>query len=105
MSFVDPGVVLDEARELADQGRYGEALQRHVWFHQHALEHDLAFHGVRLSFALSDWVRLGEQSPPARRALVDIRDRTAAQARAGDWSPKPYHEPFHDVVAINHYLG
>ncbi len=101
VSFVDPQTVLDEARELADQGRYEEALQRRVWFHQHALEHDCAWYGVRLSFALSDWVRLGEQYPPARQALVDIRDRTAAKARAGDWS----RELFHDVAAINGFLG
>jgi hypothetical protein len=101
VSFNDPQTVLDEARELADQGRYEEALQRHIWFHQHALAHDRAWYGVRLSFALSNWVQLGTQYPPARQALIDIRDRTAAVARAGDWS----RELFHDVTAINEYLG
>jgi hypothetical protein len=100
MSVVDPQTALNEARELTAQGRYEEALQRHVWFHEHALEHDQAWYAVRLSFALSDWVRLGEKYPPARQALVEIRDRTAAMIRAGNWSRE-----FHDVAAINEYLG
>ncbi len=97
---IDPDVVLDEAKDLARQGRFEEALEKHVWFHDHALEHCPAMSGVRLSFALGHWVRLGDQYPPARQALAAIRDRKAAAVRAGEWS----WELFQDVAAINNYL-
>jgi hypothetical protein len=97
---IDPQVVLAEARDLARQGRFEQALEKHVWFHDHALEHCPAIAGVRLSFALSAWVRLGDQYPPARQALGAIRNRKAAAMRAGDWS----WDLFCDVAAINDYL-
>lgn len=101
MSFTDPRTALHEAREFADRGQYQEALERHVWFHEHALDHDRDLRGVRLSYALSDWVQLGGVYPPARAALVETRNRAAAALRGGDWS----HEWFHDVASINQQLG
>src|SRR5262245_61557891 len=100
MSPTDPRQVLTEARELARAGRHEEALSRHLWFHDHALEHRPSLYGVRLSFALSDWVELGEAYPPARQALAAVRDRAAEAVRAGDRA----RELFHDVAAINRCL-
>jgi hypothetical protein len=96
----DPKAVLAEARSLASQGRFEEALEKHLWFHEHALEHKPALAGVRLSFALSDWTALGEKYPKARQALVSLRDeKTAALVDGkGSWML------FHDVAAINGYL-
>jgi hypothetical protein len=99
--MTDPTRVLTEARELALAGRYEEALGRHQWYHDHALEHEPAQCGVRLSFALRYWADLGEVYPPARDALVAVRDRDAAAVRAGDWS----RELFGDVASIDRYLG
>jgi tetratricopeptide (TPR) repeat protein len=95
-----PKAVLAEARSLASQGRFEEALEKHLWFHEHALEHNEALAGVRLSFALSAWVALGEKYPRARQALVSLRDdKTAAiEDGKGSWML------FHDVAAINGYL-
>jgi hypothetical protein len=93
--------VLREASELFDLGRYAEALERHLWFHEHALDYQPSLVGVRLSFALGDWLRLGEQYPPAREALVAVRDRTVAAMRAGNWTARG----FQDAAAINHHLG
>ena len=101
MSFTDPRTVLTEARELAGRGQYQEALERHVWFHEHALDRDDNLCGVRLSYALSDWVQLGDVYPPARDALVETRNRAAAALKSGDWSQ----ERFHDVARINQQLG
>lgn len=101
MSGVDPRMVLDAAEKLARQGRYVEALDKHIWFHEHALEIDDSYSGVRASFALSSWVELGKLYPPAREALVAIRDRDAQTLRAGTWSPNL----FSDVAAINDHLG
>jgi hypothetical protein len=97
----DPHAVLDQARDLAREGRYPEALERHLWFHEHALDYRPSLSGVRLSFALGDWLRLGERYPPARDALVAVRDRTAAAMTAGNWTARG----FQDVAAINHQLG
>ncbi|HKB15254.1 MAG TPA: hypothetical protein VKF62_04275, partial [Planctomycetota bacterium] len=58
--------VLDEAEALREQGKYEEALQKHIWIHEHSLEQDAAFVGVRLSYALSDWIELGAKYPKAR---------------------------------------
>ena len=97
----DPQTVLNVARELAQQGRFEEALEKHLWFHEYAIEFDPGLAGVRLSFALSDWIRLGEQYPPARTALVATRDHTASALRNGNTAP----EKFLDVAAINRELN
>ena len=93
----DPREVLAQAQELAGQGRYAEALDRHIWFHDHALENQPALAGVRLSFALSYWMKLGEQYPPALEALGNIRNSKTRLIEEGNGT----HELFSDVVAIN----
>ncbi|HWD94530.1 MAG TPA: protein kinase [Verrucomicrobiae bacterium] len=92
--------ILSQAKELADTAHYDEALQHHLWYHNHALEYDPGQAGVRLSFALSDWIELGRQYPKARRALVEIRDRDTRQFSEGHGNFKL----FMDVNAINGYL-
>ena len=96
----NPRDALDEARSLAREGKYEEALQRHVWFHENALKKEPALVGVRLSFALTDWIRLGEKYPKARDTLVKIRDRDTKELVSGKGS----FDLFHDVSAINKYL-
>jgi hypothetical protein len=97
---LDPQSVLEEARDLADQGRYEEALQKYLWFHENALQYDPALSGVRLSFALGYWAELGEVYPKARAALAAVRDRDEQALRAGARS----FDRFHDVTAINEHL-
>ena len=70
----DPRSILREAREDAAAGRYADALAKHVWFHENALKYAPAMAGVRLSFALSYWSRLGASYPPALEKLRGIRD-------------------------------
>jgi hypothetical protein len=98
---IDPSAILQEAVELAKKGFHVEALHRHLWFHQHALELRPALYGVRLSFALSYWVDLGKAYPPALDALKAIRDRKLDELAAGGGSC----QSFHDVVAINDNIG
>lgn len=92
---------LRQAQDLADEGKYEEALQKHIWYHDHALEVDPGHHAVRLSFALSDWVRLGEKYPKALDVLKNIRDQKSARLLAGEAD----RELFHDVESINDRLG
>lgn len=92
---------LNLARTLAREGRYEEALQEHLWFHEHVLEEEPAFAAVRLSYALSYWAELGQAYPKARAALEAIRARAAASLRtgAGSWNT------FHELASIDQWLG
>lgn len=92
---------LRDTDDLAEAGKYKEALERHIWFHDHALEHEPAMYGVRLSFALSSWMEIGKKYPEAIEALVEIRNRKMKLLLEG----KDSHELFHDVASINEALG
>ena len=96
----DPQVVLDEARELAGRGKFEEALQRYVWFHENAVRVQPSMGAVRRSFALAGWAELGEKYPKAREALVAVRDQDVATLRAG----KGTVDSFADALSISNYL-
>jgi hypothetical protein len=96
---VSPSDRLNAARLAAREGRHAEALREHEWFHRNALKHRPSLYGVRLSFALSDWVELGKVYPKARRSLDRIRREKIAALRKGKGS---WHT-FHDVASINRY--
>jgi serine/threonine protein kinase len=92
--------ILTEAKELTDVGHYEEALQHHIWYHNHALEFDQGQTGVRLSFALSQWVELGRRYPKAKQALIEIRDHDTQKLAGGEG----YFNLFMDVSSINREL-
>ena len=92
--------ILDEAKDFMSRGAYEEALQRHIWYHNHALEIDPAQTGVRLSFALSGWMELGRRYPKAKQALIEIRDNKTREIAQG----RGYSEMVQEVQAINHEL-
>jgi hypothetical protein len=97
----DPNSVLQEAVSLMRQGRYAESLQKHLWFHDHALEHRPSLAGVRLSFALGYWLELAQVYPEAMQALTAVRDSKTQALSDGRGS----FEFFHDVTAINRCLS
>jgi len=88
------------AVEAREQGRYDDALQLHLKFHREALAIEPALYGVRLSFALSDWLETARLYPPAMQALRDVRDEGVAALIAGNGT----RQLFHDVRAINDAL-
>lgn len=88
------------AQEAARDGRYEEALREHIWFHDHALAEQSSLYGVRLSYALADWVELGKVYPPALAALQAVRDAKAVSLQNGDGN----RALFHDVESINDSL-
>jgi hypothetical protein len=96
----DPQAILQEAHADTRAKRYETALAKHVWFHEHALTIDRAFYGVRLSFALSYWLELGQRYPPALTKLKQIRDAAQRNVVAG----KNVRESFHDMESINDQL-
>jgi hypothetical protein len=87
--------------DAAWRGDHERALREYRWFHEHALEHDLAYCGVRLSFALDAWVRLAQAYSPARDALIQIRDANTRRLLRGEGD----RDTFEDVEAINSHLG
>lgn len=98
---MDPRTRLTKGREAASAGRHAEALRDYVWFHHHALKHDRAFYGVRLSFALSYWMELAEAYPEARTTLERIRNEKTRVLSRGEGD----RGLFHDVASINEHLG
>lgn len=97
----DPDKVMDRARKNFKKGNYEAALKDHIWYHDNALKYQPSLYGVRLSFALSDWVRLGKKYPPALAKLEEIRDIKTDKIISGDGS----FNLFHDVESINSNLG
>ena len=65
---------LRQARAFADSGDFDKALEKHEWYHEHAVELDPSQRGVRLSFALNSWIQLGAKYPPALASLKTICD-------------------------------
>ncbi len=96
----DPEKVLARARKYFQQGNYEKALQDYIWFHNNALKYKPSLYGVRLSFALLDWIELGKKYPKAHNALIDIRNRKTDLIKKGHGTL----ELFHDVKSINKYL-
>ena len=83
-------------------GRFADALRAHEYYHDNALlVEGGAQGGVRLSFALSDWVELGQLYPPARKAL----DRRRAQAVTKGLGPPPDRQMFREALAIDEARG
>lgn len=96
----NPSAILTEAERDARAGRHALALQKHVWFHTHALAIEPAQYGVRLSFALSSWKDLADAYPPALAELKKQRDAAGERVLAG----KKTREWFHDYQSINEVL-
>jgi hypothetical protein len=91
---------LTDTQQLMRRGAYKEALDRYIWFHDHALEHNAAMYGVRLSFALAYWKQLSAVYAPALDAMKQIRDKKTALLENGQGS----FELYHDVEALNSTL-
>ena len=91
---------LKDTQTMVLRGMHKEALERYIWFHDHALEHDAKMDEVRLSSALESWKSLGNIYPPAKLALEETRDRKTDQILKGEGNVRL----FHDVVALNRTL-
>lgn len=96
----NPQAILQEARADTRAKRYETALAKHVWFHEKALSIEPALYGVRLSFALSYWLELAKEYPPALTKLKEIRDQAKKNVMAGTNVRKS----FHDMESINEHL-
>jgi hypothetical protein len=95
----DPSEYRKETENLEKQGKYAEALDRHIWFHNNSRD-AVGMGGVRLSYALTDWLELGEVYPPALVAFTNTRDEKTQTLMKG----KGGFEDFHEVSSFNEYL-
>ena len=98
---LDVDDVLREALRDGKEGRYEEALGKHLWFHKHALERRRSLSGVRRSYALNGWVELGRKYPPALKTLLKVRGISERHVKLG----REVWNNFHDVESINDYLN
>jgi len=98
---IDPGQVLRGAREAVRRGSFEEALSKYEWVYENALAHDLAFSGVRNSYVIGEWARLGDVYPQARLNLEAVRDTKTARLR----DRLQEGALFADISAINEVLG
>lgn len=92
---------LGAAYDLVRAGRHEEALREFQWLHENALQECRSWAGVRLSYSLDAWARLGKVYPPARAALEAVCARDTALLLAGRGS----RDLFLDVNAIQWVLG
>src|SRR5690242_9176390 len=100
---VPPGQVLKEARAAAKAGNYALALERYELFFDRALldqGEDNNYYGVRLSYCLDEWTRIGERYPAARQRLETKATEALAAFEATSDSEK-----FHDFQSITDHLG
>ena len=80
----DPIAIRKEAADDVRAGRYEVALAKRVWYHENALAIQPSQSGVRLSFALSEWLELGESYPPALARMKQMRDAVEKKIRRQD---------------------
>ena len=93
--------MMEAAREAAGKGEHDRALQLYERFFDRSAEDDTgSYYGVRLSFCLHEWARLGEEYLPAHQRLLWKKD-DCRQRLMETLDP----ELFHDFKAICHALG
>ena len=77
----DPSAILQEAKADMSSGNYQLALAKQLWFHENATRIEPGQSVVRLSFALSSWLALGEKYPPALAKMREVRDAVEVKIR------------------------
>jgi hypothetical protein len=100
----NPHEIYREAQGAIKSGDFTNALLMLVWFHENALKHDEALAGVRLSYALNDWLDLGTAHPPALDQLKTVRDKAGQEVREATDSVDCY-QAFMDFESINKKLN
>ena len=99
---IPPGEVLKKARSCVKEGEHAEALANYELFFDRALQdqgEDHNYYGVRLSYCLDEWARLGVKYPSAKQRL----EAKAVEALAAFEATKD-EEKFHDFQSISDYL-
>ncbi len=91
--------IRDEIKTLMEQTDYEAALQRQLWYFNHAVKFGES-NPVRLSFGIMNWGELGQRYPKAKTALTEIRDRDMRDFLGG----RGYSELFLEIQSLNREL-
>lgn len=83
---------------LMHEGKYSRALDEIIKYDSELYKHG-AFFGVRNSFMLSTWKKLGESYPPALVKLKQMHDQKTAQLKSGNVTKVSLYN-----VAVSEYL-
>ena len=89
------------ARVLMQQGGREEALKEFLWLYDDGMKRNPSSRGVRNSFLLSDWARLGRDYAPALEALRQHRDAALRRFLA---APEDVSVSL-DFTSLNHALN
>ena len=91
---------LREIDDLIFEKKYSEALEAHKKFFEESKSAS-GLGGVRLSFALASWAKLGRLYTPANEALTNIAEnlKTKIYSGSGDF------DIFQEYEAINSYIN
>ena len=93
--------MLNDARKAFKENEFSLALEKYEYFFDHALDDDpSSFYGVRLSYCLNEWVKLGKKYPSALERLEEKREE-AFEYLLDCRDP----EKFHDYISISDHLG
>lgn len=98
----DPDLIVNEAFADSALGRFADAAQKHVWYHENAVRLKPVHAQVRLTVVLEEWVALARKYPPAMQDLLKARGRAIEQVKAVD---RQLNDAFTEVVRINEMLG
>ena len=97
---IDPGDILQEAREASANKHYSLSLEKYRWFFENALKIKKSYYGVRLSYCLSEWAGLGKVYPPAFKELTQLKESTLTA-----FKNTKSHCQFHEYESICDALG
>jgi hypothetical protein len=97
----DPMEILSSAVEDTQNGRFEEALAKHLWFHHNALLWDSSLTSGGKVPSFCSWASLADQYPPAKEAFRRVRDETEALFAI---NPKNYNV-FFELAMMNNFLG
>jgi hypothetical protein len=75
---------LANARLLASEARYAEALSEYGWCHANGTRQTYGRNNLRLGILIGSVVRLGRNFPPAVKALADWRAEAVARLKVRD---------------------
>ncbi len=99
----EPMKALDDARSDIASGDHSDALAKLEWFFDNASKIDRSLHGVRNSFALVLWKRLGDKYEPAAEELEQRHSQCRERVFQGD--AKTMAVTFGELNAIGRVLG